>query len=44
MGYTHCECRDCFEITIDGGFCDECVAAGCEPGEECSGEHSYGGE
>lgn len=28
-GYTHCGCRDCFEIVVDGGLCDECLDAGC---------------
>lgn len=39
-GYTHCACRDCFDIAIsDHGelaLCLDCQAAGCEPypGEE----------
>lgn len=47
-GYTYCQCRDCFEIVIDGGFCDECVEAGCPdyqnvPGmsQECLRSDAY---
>lgn len=40
-GYTHCKCRDCFNITIDGGLCDECEEAGCEPGHGCLAPHAY---
>ena len=33
-GYTHCACRDCFEIVVSNDmanpdFCDECIEAGC---------------
>jgi len=33
-GYTHCKCRDCFEIVVSDNqdhpdFCDECRKAGC---------------
>ena len=33
-GYTHCRCRDCFEIVVSDDmsvpdYCDECVEAGC---------------
>ncbi len=42
-GYTHCACRDCFEIVVSDDednpdFCDECQEAGCEHDEECSRE------
>ena len=34
-GYTHCDCRDCFEITIGSEgdehvLCLECEEAGCD--------------
>lgn len=37
-GYRPCACRDCFEIAIGipGAMCNECDAAGCEHGEDCS--------
>jgi len=33
-GYTHCRCRDCFEIVVSDdmdnpGYCDGCRKAGC---------------
>ena len=28
--YTHCPCRDCFEIAMDGDLCHECEEAGCD--------------
>lgn len=42
-GYTHCACRDCFEIVVSNDmeqpdFCDECVEAGCESDSECQVE------
>jgi hypothetical protein len=46
VGYTHCECRDCFEITVGGGLCSDCEEAGCEAGveQECSAPGAYGSE
>lgn len=34
-GYTHCACRDCFEIAISDDenvpeLCNECEEAGCD--------------
>jgi hypothetical protein len=48
-GYTHCRCRDCFEIAISDDmsvpeYCDECVKAGCpDQGEdsECQRPDAY---
>jgi len=42
-GYQHCQCRDCFEITVGASLCDDCKAAGCEAltEQECQSEHSY---
>jgi len=44
-GYTHCACRDCFEIAVSSDtrepeLCSDCEAAGCdESGEsECQCE------
>jgi hypothetical protein len=47
-GYTHCACRDCFEIAIGepgSALCHGCEAEGCEAGaeRECSAPHAYGG-
>lgn len=47
-GYTHCACRDCFEIVVSDDmsspdFCEDCLAAGCEPDSECCSPHAYGG-
>jgi hypothetical protein len=45
-GYTHCACRDCFEITIgdDDALCRECEESGCEANAEteCDAPHAYG--
>jgi len=46
-GYTHCACRDCFEIAIGRpgeAVCHDCVEAGCELDGECSAPGAYGGE
>lgn len=48
-GYTHCACRDCFEIVVSDDmanpdFCDDCIEVGCEPDHECSSPHAYGGD
>lgn len=47
-GYTHCACRDCFEIAISTyddtpALCHECEDAGCDSeGEsECQCDHEY---
>lgn len=45
-GYTHCACRDCFELAISSDdrkpeFCAECEIAGCEPDSECAREDAY---
>lgn len=50
-GYTHCKCRDCFDIVVSGdtddpALCGECDAAGCtsfrEGGGECCRPDAYG--
>lgn len=43
-GYTFCACRDCFELTIDGGYCSECLEAGCDESisRECQAPGAYG--
>ena len=38
-GYTHCACRDCFEIVVSDDtskpdYCEDCIEAGCN---ECQG-------
>jgi hypothetical protein len=52
-GYVHCNCRDCFEITLPGegetletALCFDCIDAGCEAGaeQECLSEHGYGSD
>ena len=54
-GYTHCKCRDCFEIAISDddhpAFCHECVTAGCPDyqgvkgmTQECQRPDAYGDE
>jgi len=37
VGYRHCACRDCFEITIGhtGELCSCCEDAGCSTEAEC---------
>lgn len=35
-GYTHCACRDCFDVAVSGdmaqsALCSLCREAGCEP-------------
>lgn len=44
-GYTDCECRDCFDITIGGSVCRHCEEAGCsDDGEqECYRDDAYEG-
>lgn len=39
-GYTHCACRDCFEVTVSSDtdepeLCSACEDAGCEADSEC---------
>lgn len=46
-GYTHCACRDCFEIAITSGgpaLCHDCTSHGCgnEPDRECQRPDAYG--
>lgn len=48
-GYTHCRCRDCFDVAITSGgpaLCHECRSAGCDANEmgntECSRSDAYG--
>ena len=43
-GYTHCACRDCFDVAMDGGLCHECEEAGCDADgdSECCREDAYG--
>ena len=55
-GYTHCQCRDCFEITVSDDqtkpdFCDDCTKAGCPDyqgvegmSQECQRPDAYGDE
>ncbi|TXI90580.1 MAG: hypothetical protein E6Q36_01230 [Chryseobacterium sp.] len=43
-GYTDCKCRDCFNVALDGGFCNECEDAGCEEDSECQADGAYGVE
>ena len=55
-GYTHCKCRDCFEITVSNDmgnpdFCTECEEAGCPDyqgvegmSQECQRPDAYGVE
>jgi hypothetical protein len=48
FGYTHCACRDCFEIAIGEygkALCRECASAGCEANAqtECCSPTAYGG-
>jgi len=43
-GYTHCGCRDCFEIAISGldhgpALCADCESAGCSAAGDCDCEH-----
>ena len=47
--YTHCKCRDCFEIAVSDDqnnpdFCHECREAGCEADQECQRLGAYGGD
>jgi hypothetical protein len=41
-GYTHCACRDCFEVAIGEqgkALCHNCGSSGCEPGDhECQAD------
>lgn len=48
-GYTHCACRDCFDIAISSDMrqpelCSDCEEAGCdETGcSECQRDDAYG--
>ncbi len=45
-GYTHCACRDCFDIAIGKAgeaMCLECKEAGCSAGDqECQRPDAYG--
>lgn len=41
-GYTDCACRDCFDIAMDGGLCNDCADAGCEHDAECARDDAYG--
>lgn len=53
-GYTHCACRDCFELVVSNDmskpdFCSDCKKAGCpdyqgQPGmsQECQRPDAYG--
>jgi hypothetical protein len=46
-GYTHCACRDCFDITVSADvttpeLCGLCQQAGCEPNNgECQRHDAY---
>ena len=44
MGYKHCDCRDCFEITVGDSMCHDCDSFGCELDTECRSPHSYGSD
>lgn len=46
-GYTHCRCRDCFDVVVsddmaDPDFCADCEEAGCEEDGECQRPDAYG--
>lgn len=53
-GYTHCACRDCFDVTVSSNtsnpeLCSLCEEAGCTPPEgmsgysrECQRDDAYG--
>jgi hypothetical protein len=47
-GYTHCGCRDCFDITVSSDtkqpeLCELCTDAGCEASDgECQRPDVYG--
>lgn len=43
-GYTHCPCRDCFEISMDGKLCRDCAEHDCDAGgeSECLNPSAYG--
>jgi hypothetical protein len=50
-GYTHCACRDCFEIVVSNDmakpdYCDDCKDE-CGPENstfaECQAQKAYGG-
>lgn len=49
-GYTHCTCRDCFDITVSSDtakpeLCELCQEAGCTPHDgECQRDDAYGVE
>lgn len=48
-GYTHCACRDCFNITVAGEdfyeeLCAECARAECDGDGECQAPGAYGME
>lgn len=49
-GYTHCACRDCFDLLVSSdtrkpALCSDCEEAGCEMnGGECCREDAYGSE
>jgi hypothetical protein len=44
-GYTDCECRDCFDVTIGGSCCSLCEEAGCsdDGDQECYRDDAYQG-
>jgi hypothetical protein len=46
VGYTHCPCRDCFEISMDHTLCHDCEDHDCDPegNSECCSPHAYGGD
>lgn len=44
-GYTHCACRDCFDIAVSSDtrtpvLCSDCKKAGCDSGGESECERS----
>lgn len=49
-GYTHCACRDCFDITVSSDttrpeLCHDCAEHDCDPdgASECERPDTYGG-
>lgn len=49
-GYTTCQCRDCFELTVGetGDYCQACLDAGCPDyqgvagmSQECQRQDAY---
>jgi hypothetical protein len=46
-GYTHCLCRDCFEVVVSADqqkpeLCSQCEEYGCDGQSECLAPNAYG--